>query len=285
MQWLSLADREMVIARTAADYAHLASIITELSPDILAFQEVDSVEAVRAILPLATYKIFISDRHTNSEEVFPDQNQFTGFAVKAYLAVTNPPDLKTLNVGHHENQKHRKRTKKLRYGSYLIVRTGNKTELHLLNVHLKSGCFSRKYKQGSKSCRILKQQASVLSSWIRQRQNNNEDYLVLGDFNHRLNSQQQWLLTSLNDALPHTISNLTENITASCTVSHINRDGSREVRHYRSLIDHALSSQTIANTIRQSGQIYQYKYAPNIIEKHQLSDHCPLIIHIPAIAY
>ncbi|MCW8328574.1 endonuclease/exonuclease/phosphatase family protein [Photobacterium sp. SDRW27] len=277
MQWLAWPDKSITIPRTPGDYRRLANIISELSPDVLAFQEVDSIEAIQAILPRTGYKVFLSDRHKNRNEQFPQQNQFTGFAVKGSLRVTDAPDLETLNVSHG------KRTRKLRYGSYLIIHTAPDTKLHLLNVHLKSGCFSRKYKQGSQSCRTLRQQGAILASWIQQRQSNYEDFLIVGDFNHQLNSKQQWLLSSLNDALPQTVSNLTNGLTALCKVRHTNRDGTKEIRYYKSLIDHALSSVQISLKTRQYGQVYQYQFSNHLIERYQLSDHCPLVLHIPTM--
>ncbi|MGR5145419.1 endonuclease/exonuclease/phosphatase family protein [Photobacterium alginatilyticum] len=282
MQWLSTGSNKAIISRTAPDYRQLARIVRALSPDILAFQEVDSVDAIQAILPPAGYKIFLSDRRYSPTEIFPDINQYTGFAIRSTIPVDNPQDLSTLNAGSYikGKTKHRYRatTGKLRYGSYIVIHKGTDAELHLLNIHLKSGCFTRKSKKASKPCRTLRRQASALAGWVQQRQDNNEHYIVVGDFNHRLNSRHQWLLTALNQALSSPVYNLTEHVDAACLVSYRKRDGSRTKRLYRSLVDHAISSKAIAKAITTNGKVYQHHFTAGEVEKYQLSDHCPLVI-------
>ena len=283
MQWLSVANKETFITRTTSDFTQLARILADLSPDILAFQEVDSISAIEALLPSSKYKIFLSDRLTSPNEKFAGINQFTGFAIKNGLPIDNPPDLKALNIRLHTRKDHTRQAGRLRYGSYIIVRKGMKNELHLLNIHLKSGCFSVKNKPSSRSCRTLRKQASALTTWIQQRLNNDEDYIVLGDFNHRLNSEHQWLLTSLNQKLSLPAFNLTENTDAACLARHTKRNGSRKKRLYRSLVDHALGSEKVANSIKMHGQVYQYQYATDEVDNYQLSDHCPLVISLPSL--
>lgn len=282
MQWLSVAKKNTVITRAAGDYKQLARIITTISPDILAFQEVDSVEAIQAILPDSKYRIYLSDRHKKSDEIFQANNQFTGFAVKRSLPVVDPPDLSTLNIRLRKQQKHNHLPGKLRYGSYLIIKPEANSELHLLNVHLKSGCFSRRYNRASLACRTLNRQATALVHWIRQRQTNDENYIVLGDFNHQLNSGKQWLLTALNVKLAFPIVSITKGMAASCRVKHTLSNGATQLRHYRTSIDHALSSETLTKAIRQRGQIYQYQDSISNITKFQLSDHCPLVLRLPS---
>ncbi|NBI54097.1 endonuclease/exonuclease/phosphatase family protein [Photobacterium alginatilyticum] len=282
MQWLSTGSNKAIITRTAPDYRQLAGIVRALSPDILAFQEVNSIDAIQAILPPSGYKIFLSDRRHSPTEIFSDINQYTGFAIRNTLPVDDPQDLSTLNVGSYIKGKtkhgHRATTRKLRYGSYIVIHKGTDAELHLLNVHLKSGCFTRKSKKTSKPCRTLRRQASALAGWIQQRQDNNEHYIVVGDFNHRLNSRYQWLLTALNQQLSSPVYNLTEHVDAACLVSYRKRDGSRTNRLYRSLIDHAISSKVIAKAIATNGLVYQHHFTAGEVEKYQLSDHCPLVI-------
>lgn len=284
MQWLSTGSNKARITRTTPDYHQLAGIVRELSPDILAFQEVDSVDAIEAILPPAGYKIFLSDRRHSPTEIFRDINQYTGFAIRSTIPVDNPQDLSSLNVGSYIKGKtkhgHRATTGKLRYGSYIVIHKGTDAELHLLNVHLKSGCFTRNSKKTSKPCRTLRRQASALAGWVQQRQDNNEHYIVVGDFNHRLNSRHQWLLTALNQALSSPVYNLTEHVDAACLVSYRKRDGSRTNRLYRSLVDHAISSNAIARAISTNGMVYQHRFNAAEVEKYQLSDHCPLVISL-----
>ncbi|WP_299018035.1 endonuclease/exonuclease/phosphatase family protein [uncultured Photobacterium sp.] len=282
LQWLSVAKgKTKKIIRTSSDMAYLAKLITDISPDILAFQEVDNLEAIQAILPTSGYKILLSTRTQQPDEIFPVQNQFTGFAVKNSLRVTDNPDLRDLNLPFSRKQKRRKNTRKLRYGSYITVKTTNSKEFHILNVHLKSGCFSQKSSFKSTPCRVLRKQGHILNNWIKTRNKRNESYLVLGDFNHHLNSKHQWLLSTINASLSKPAILLSEQITAKCTISYSNKNGRKKRRRYRYLIDHALGSDKIAQLIIPNGNIFQYQYPAGAINQHQLSDHCPLILHLP----
>ncbi|WP_064609215.1 endonuclease/exonuclease/phosphatase family protein [Photobacterium sp. J15] len=281
LQWLSVADGKMKVTRSQEDLQQLRQIIKEVSPDILAFQEVNSTKAIQTVLPRQhSYRIYISDRSQSPEEHFSSQNQFTGFAVRSSLQISDKPDLKKLNLVYHNKTSKNRFYSKLRYGAYIVLYPATNKELHILNVHLKSGCFSRKYGK-RRACHALKRQGEVLAQWIKTRQESSQQYLVIGDFNHQLNSQQQWLLTTLNRSSAQPSVLLSKEITGGCTISLRNKKGDRQIRHYNSLIDHALASSEIAQAMRQSGKFFQYHYPKKLIQQFQLSDHCPLILHLP----
>ncbi|WP_318924928.1 endonuclease/exonuclease/phosphatase family protein [Photobacterium sp.] len=275
MQWLSLSDKFPASRRSDLDYRKMRSIFTALSPDIFAFQEVDSLAVLKKIVPEADYHFYFSDRSNKAGESYLVSNQYTGFAVRSHLEVSDPDDL------HQLNRIANNQTGKLRYGSYLIVQLDNETQLHLLSVHLKSGCFSKKQQKSGQSCKQLKRQTNVLADWINKRQEMHQSYMILGDFNHQLNHPNEWLLTDLNSQLQQPLVNLTAKTTASCWARVSNANGRTQFRLYRMLIDHMLVSQDIADKINDQESVYQLPFEQEDVKQYQLSDHCPIVAHFP----
>ncbi|PSW05175.1 endonuclease/exonuclease/phosphatase family protein [Photobacterium lipolyticum] len=275
MQWLSLSEQFPESRRSDLDYQKMRSIFTTLSPDIFAFQEVDSLAVLKKIVPESEYHFYFSDRSNKASESYLTANQYTGFAVRSHLDVSDPSDL------HQLNRIANNQTGKLRYGSYLIVQLDNETQLHLLSVHLKSGCFSKKQQNLNKQCKQLKRQTNVLADWINQRQEKQQSYMILGDFNHRLNDPNEWLLTYLNSRLKHPLVHLTAKTKANCWARVSNTSGQVQLRLYRSLIDHILVSQDIAGKINDQENVYQLSFEQEDVKQYQLSDHCPIVAHIP----
>lgn len=278
MQWLSLSDEFPASRRSDLDYQKMRSIFKSLSPDIFAFQEVDSIAVLKKIVPESEYRFYLSDRSQKPIESYAVSNQYTGFAVRADLKVSDPSDLYQLNRLAN-NQ-----TGKLRYGSYLIIQLGNSTQLHLLSVHMKSGCFSkkqRKQKKARKHCKQLKRQTDILADWINQRQEKQQSFMILGDFNHRLNHPNEWLLSYLNSQVKQPVVNLTAETKANCLVRARDSKGRTQFRLYRSLIDHIIASQDIADKVNHQESVYQLSFDHQDVKQYQLTDHCPIIAHIP----
>ncbi|MGF1759167.1 endonuclease/exonuclease/phosphatase family protein [Photobacterium sagamiensis] len=278
MQWLSLSGEFPESRRNDLDYQKMRSIFKTLSPDIFAFQEVDSLAVLKKVVPESEYRFYLSDRSKKASESYPVSNQYTGFAVRSHLVVSDPSDLYQLN--HIANNK----PGKLRYGSYLIVQLDNGTQLHLLSVHLKSGCFSknqRKQQNSNKHCKQLKRQTNVLSDWINKRQEKHQSFMVVGDFNHQLNHPNEWLLSYLNNRLKQPLVNLTAKTKANCWAKVRNAKGQARFRLYRSLIDHMLVSQDIAGKINDQDSVYQLSFEQEDVKQYQLSDHCPIVAHLP----
>ncbi|WP_159064920.1 endonuclease/exonuclease/phosphatase family protein [Thaumasiovibrio subtropicus] len=257
IEWLSTKSDK--VTRTQQDFAKLANTLAALQPDVLAFQEVDSAYALEKVLPPDTYAIYLSHRRPSNPK---QSQQYTGFAVRHGVNVRRQPDLSALSSSSG-----------LRNGTYLII-DGIKP-LHVLNVHLKSGCFSD-IDRAKKSCRTLKRQFGVLSEWINERVTKGEDYLILGDFNHRL-AISNWLKTWQDSITKAEMSLITEGLDASC---YARRRNGGYVR-YDALIDHAVSNRTLAETILQHGSVSQFQIALQDIKQYRLSDHCPIALRLP----
>ncbi|MDO6583295.1 endonuclease/exonuclease/phosphatase family protein [Photobacterium sp. 2_MG-2023] len=272
------------VPRTDADYAYFTDVIRRVSPDIIAFQEADSKEAVERILPKDQYSLYLSDRHGKASESFRDGNQYTGFAIRQSLPVSDPQDIASLNIRTAPKSGERARKGRLRYGTYVIVHPQSGTPIHLLSVHLKSGCYTSKINRQSASCRVLSYQAGVLKNWIDQRLAAKESFLISGDFNHRMADSGDWLYRSLSapSSDRHSVHLLTKDVNASCYVR-LNRSKRKaEYRRYTALIDHFVASADIADALRQ-GKVYQYPFSQKDVSRLTLSDHCPLVLDIPLL--
>lgn len=74
--------------------------------------------------------------------------------------------------------------------------------LHLLSLHLKSGCsFGRlEGRVEREQCRILVQQRGVLEEWIDARANVGDRFVLLGDFNRQLDQPNDDFWFEIDDA-------------------------------------------------------------------------------------
>ncbi|MYH70868.1 MAG: hypothetical protein F4147_12630 [Gammaproteobacteria bacterium] len=156
------------------------------------------------MFPASDYDIHISERPTRE---FPEcydiardrLMQRTGFAVRKDLAArlglkaVRQPDVSELQ-GSRESG---------RWGVYLVLEPvaaeeGNLQPLHLLSIHLKSGCTYQSVggKKARENCRLLHGQVETLSGWINTRARLDQDFIIAGDFNRQLDqlSDEVWLL-------------------------------------------------------------------------------------------
>ena len=189
--------------RDAADYKAIRRYLRQAGADVIAFQEVENLRAARRVFPAPVYNIHISERPTRE---FPecydiDRNrlmQRAGFAVRKDLAVRlglkaiRQPDVRELQ-GSHESG---------RWGVYLVLEPvdaegGDLQPLHLLSIHLKSGCTYQpvRGKKAGSHCRLLHGQVETLSGWINARARLGHDFVIAGDFNRQLDqlSDGVWL--------------------------------------------------------------------------------------------
>ncbi|MGV3003177.1 endonuclease/exonuclease/phosphatase family protein [Vibrio sp.] len=249
--------------RDSQDFAVLSDKFRQLSPDILAFQEVDSIKAIQKLVG-GEYQVYLSDRakpqYANLQ--FDDLNQYTGIAVaKKWLAknqatIIDPNDISLLPYS------------KLRFATYIVLKQANQADVHLLSVHLKSGCPTKK--KHSRSCRQLSEQANQLNQWLATRVSNQESFIVMGDFNHNLAYKGDWMWQLLTNGLNNQAKLATKTTPAICQVKS-NRNPSKLYR-YPSLIDHIIVSQ--ANHTQDTQQaVFTKQEALN----YRLSDHCPVV--------
>ncbi len=256
--------------RTASDYQQLAHYAKKLNADVIALQEVESEYWAR--------KVFGNDY----DYYFSTKNwvQRVGVAIKKsrHFSV-KAKEYKTLDVG------------KTRHGIDITLTQNNKT-LHLLAVHLKSGCFvapldinsvkamptiSAKEKKKKEACTKLNKQIKPLAQWINLHNAQNAAYIVLGDFNRRL-SQDISLKSPKNKGLWQALNNAGKEAlwTPTATVNSACWGG-----YYKDYIDHIIFNPKAKNVYIDASfkqLVFKTKYTRKT--SLNLSDHCPISVKL-----
>ncbi|WP_375749851.1 endonuclease/exonuclease/phosphatase family protein [Vibrio sp. HN007] len=260
LEWLTSSPnhRFSQSERTKEDFDTLTKYANRMSPGIVAFQEVNDVNAIKKVLG-TQYRIILSDRASKDykRHQFKEINQYTGFAVRNDLTTKNHGDLRLAS----------NKSSKLRFATYISINISGQ-EIHLLSVHLKAGCRG-KFKN-NRSCKLLKQEVNGINQWIASRARQNHSFIVLGDFNHNLAYSNDWLYKlAIRGADPEPVL-VSANSDAICQVRSTKSKG--ELHSYRYLIDHMIASADLALS-----EPYQLVYSKPDVLAYQLSDHCPLI--------
>lgn len=202
-----LAERDESGCRTrkSGDYRALRRYAAALDADIIALQEVENAAAVARVFDASEYRFDISGRPsvtlgTCRKDHHRRLMQRTGFAVRKDLEarcgikVSRRPDVATLAVHPSE-----------RWGVHLVLTPadGDAKPLHLLCVHLKSGCAYHPpvYSRGDDSaCSRLAVQVPRLEAWMDARAAAGEEFIVLGDMNRQLDLLGDAVWEALDDS-------------------------------------------------------------------------------------
>jgi len=138
--------------------------------------------------------------------------------------------------------------------------------VRLLAVHLKSGCNSGRASTDP-DCPVLFDQLPVLETWVDDRAQAGEAFVVLGDWNRRIASRGDAFLDGLNDGEP---------AAAALTLAGGDRPAGCKAR-YREFIDFIVVGVDAAARVEpESFQEYVYG-AP---EAEHPSDHCPISVRL-----
>ena len=189
LEHLNDRDGEGCVERSEEDFHAIARRIEALGADVVAFQEVENESAARRVFDPMKWNVVMSSRPDTGEGPRcynrPEgrlQHQGTGVAVRKSVAYRRGPDLSSL-AGENPY---------LRWGTHIVVGRGER-QLHVLSVHLKSGCWGASQdRQGRDACRVLRNQMSSLRAWIDERRRNGERFAIAGDFNRRLAIAGDW---------------------------------------------------------------------------------------------
>jgi endonuclease/exonuclease/phosphatase family metal-dependent hydrolase len=248
LAWLHGQDGKGTVARREADYARLRAYAARLDADIVALQEVSGEDAAARVLDPAVYAFAIAGQR---------DAQRTGFAYRRSLAVTRHADLVELDVGG------------LRHGVDITVHLGH-SDLRLLAVHLKSGCFDGALGRGGKACVKLREQLPALEAWIDAREREGVPFAVLGDFNRRLRQDDEvWRALDDRHPVPADLALVTDGRRSRCWNG-----------KYPDFIDHiVLDAQAAAWLV--PGSFEQMLYDPaDARHRDTLSDHCPISVRL-----
>jgi hypothetical protein len=230
---------------------------------VIAIQEVDGPAAARQVF-------------TDHDFCFTARRavQNNGFAVRRGRGIRFlcGPDYAPLAVGHGH----------LRAGAQLTLFPGTPQELHLLGVHLKSGCARQALDEDAEACELLARQIAPLRAWIDAQARAGHRFLLLGDFNRRLAQERgrpghaAGRLTQMWPELNRTAvpaAQLTA-ITAGrpyikCHVSEV----------HGAYIDHIIAGEKAAQWWL-SGSFRRVRYVERDAARLRLSDHCPLAVDL-----
>jgi endonuclease/exonuclease/phosphatase family metal-dependent hydrolase len=256
--------------RTAVDYQKLAHYAKQLDADVIALQEVESEFWARKVFG-DSYDYYFSTK---------DWVQRVGVAIKKSKGLSvNAKEYKALDVG------------KVRHGLDITLTKKGKT-LHLLAVHLKSGCFtapldikslkampstSIKEDKHKEACTTLNRQIKPLEQWIDLHAEKGVAYIVLGDFNRRFSQdialnypEDKGLWQALNDENQEALWTPTSAVNSTCWGG-----------YYKDYIDHIiLSPKAKENYITASFEQLVFKAKYTIKSSQNLSDHCPISIGV-----
>lgn len=247
------------LERAGTDFAALARYARRLDADVIALQEVDGPAAARLVFPGYEF-CFTSRRHV----------QNTGFAIRRGLP-HRCGEYAPLSLDD-----------RLRRAAELVLFPGESRELHLLSVHLKSGCARRSLDSGREACTVLARQVPALERWIDERASRGQPFAVLGDFNRDLLADRgparnssgslRSLWAELDDADPPEadLVNPAENSRYRNCAPHHNHAG---------YIDHIVLSHSLAQRL-VPGSFERLVYLPDEALQLRLADHCPVAVMI-----
>ena len=234
-------------ARSSADFAMLARYASQLDADVVAFQEVEDANTAAKVF--SGYVFCLTGR---------GEAQNVGFAIRAGLPYRCAPDYLPLSLGDS-----------LRRGAVAVLFPGTADEIHLLGVHLKSGCARDALPSRSRACLALGRQLPLLGNWIRAESAAGHRFAVLGDFNRDLDPDLTAALPELGGltdaAHGTTFSNCYPGQTFTRYIDHI-------------LLSGGLASQQVAGSFRR------VHYQPRDARRYRLSDHCPISVLLKSVA-
>ena len=250
------------IPRTDEDYANIKARIDALTADVVAIQEVESEVAAYRVFDASEWTVVMSGRPNTRGDSGGSicwgtqdkhlRHQATGVAFRKSVAVSVNPSLSSLSQAGDSQ----------RWGTDITVLVGD-MNVRVLSVHLASGCWGPEQDADASRepiCTTLKHQIDELSKWIANRTANNDNWILLGDFNRRLALPDDWAAVQL-------FADELDSVLLTATL----RDGVAQKdwcdARYPDLIDHILSSSSL-----------QDKLVPSSIEEHprihESPDHC-----------
>jgi endonuclease/exonuclease/phosphatase family metal-dependent hydrolase len=246
------------IERGGSDFAALRRYAERLDADVIALEEVDGPNAARQLFRRHEFCF------TGSVAV-----QNNGFAIRRGIPFRCEADVRGLSLGDS-----------VRRGAVVVLYPGTAREIHLLGVHLKSGCARQPLTGTLQACRLLARQLPALEAWIEAQARAGHRFGVLGDFNRDLLGElptatrrpQPGVLAELNDGDPP----------GSTLFSAAGRGDFRNCaqgQRHSGFIDYILLSEPLFLR-RVPGSVERLVWTPEDAAHRILSDHCPVAVRI-----
>lgn len=295
-----VALRTRAEARDVIDYDRLAALAETRAWDIVALQEIGSPAAARRIFSEDAYHLVMSDRYEVGAENRPpaDRDIYTAFVFSRSTFPDAPRTVSfsALAIDHIDIDRDGTPSVRPTRSALIADLTIGGKLVRVMNLHLKSSChrwsldpvqdqsatsgqpFSSRF-----DCRTLVAQRAILENWQEQQASVGHHTIVLGDFNRRLNMQNDrgqeidhfW--TDLNDGTPGALSFVKgpEGKDTVCWPDHEDRyEDHIDFVIYDAAIETDLSVAPATKISMGHEQDPRYKGR----QRQRLSDHCPVEI-------
>ena len=250
--------------RSQAQINAMKAYVDRLDADIFALQEVASKQAIQQIFGADKWQIIMSERapsrtYTCRGSDNLSTQQKVAFAVRQHIPILASKNYTDLAIDREG----------LRYGLSVTLTTP-RGETEILNLHLKSGCFVDNYsREDSQACQVFAKQAPILDAWVEAKERDQQPYIILGDFNHRLSAPYNRLTQELFVNTNGSASALF-NTTADLIGCH---------PYYPAPIDHILAGGFQSPYVTLHSQTRKFD---NMKVDDMLSDHCAVTLSISA---
>ena len=248
--------------RSQAQINAMKAYVDRLDVDIFALQEVASKQAIQQIFGADKWQIIVSERapsrtYTCRGSDNLSTQQKVAFAVRQHISISASKNYADLAIDREG----------LRYGLSVTLATP-KGETEILNLHIKSGCFVDNYSRAdSEACQVFAKQALILDEWVEAKERDQQPYIILGDFNHRLSAPYNQLTRELLVNTNGSASRLF-NTTSDLIGCH---------PYYPAPIDHILAGGFQSSSLTLQSQTHKFD---NMEVDGMLSDHCAVTLSI-----
>jgi 5'-nucleotidase (lipoprotein e(P4) family) len=248
--------------RTTAEIASMQAYVNEIDADIVALQELGSESAARLLFPETEWNIVMSARADSESYVcrgngYQSTQQKVAFVYKKSVRLSQVTQVSELSLGNPG----------LRFGLMITIDTAN-GPVDLLNLHLKSGCFVDDFQRSdSPACEVFAKQAAILDAWVEQKEASLRQFVILGDFNHRISAPYNRLTQNLRSN--------SEQMDSSLQIATEKLIGCHP--RYPAPIDHIIVGGMNANVSIKNAKFHLFEGAD---ETSMLSDHCAVSIEL-----
>ncbi len=235
------------LMRGASDFNALAKYARELDADVIALQEVEGEAVARQVFK--GYEFCFTARR---------DLQNVGFAIRRGIAHRCDADVTDLSLRD-----------RVRRGAQVTLLPGTSAELHLLAVHLKSGCSAGQLDGGKGACATLARQAGPLRAWAISQAQAGHSFALLGDFNRELGVAKETSRLDLLEGAPSL------HVAGAGEPFHNCHAG----QFFTAPIDHIVLSNAL-NVRLVAGSYRRFTYRAADAHRHLLPDHCPVMIRL-----
>lgn len=229
-------------ARTGADFARLRHYADLADADVIAFQEVEDIDTAARVFTHHSFCMGAGRRTQN-----------LGFAIRRGLRFACQPDIDALAPAGHG-----------RPGAAVLIDPGGPREIHLLTVHLKSGCADGPLDSRREACDLLAAQLPLVGDWMQAQDKAGRRHAVLGDFNRGWDAGVPPGALQAGGARGRFGDASRDAGFSSCFAGQV----------FTRYIDHLLVGLTGSLRV-VPGSFFRIRYTPEDVRHYQLSDHCP----------